>query len=179
MLNAKTKCLSLLQPSGGTSRIDQHKSAAPLLHSNAKSSQTDASKEEKEKVASKIRESLLEWSQTAECSEGSSKEFPPSLTAYERLIVHQWAEEHGYQHRSIGDNHDRRIVVQKAVVPVTRFVDEEVEPLIGGIDNISVDPAQKEDEHAALEDITELKAYFVLTSCGTFSLTLSDISYSI
>ena len=75
---------------------------------------------EKEKAAARLIENLDAWRQTLSSSNqssGCSKELPSSLTAYERLVVHQWAEQHGFQHHSTGENQNRRIIVKQSIVP--------------------------------------------------------------
>lgn len=86
------------------------------------------SKQEKEEIAAKVKSMLTEWAASAECGASCIKEFPSTLTAYERLIVHQWAEEHGYQHRSVGENHKRRIQIYKSAVVIPQQADEEIQP---------------------------------------------------
>lgn len=96
--------------------IGSRKSAEVIkrIHPAASLKETiQPSKQEKEEIAARMRAQLIDWSHSQECVPGATKEFPSSLTAYERLVVHQWAEEHGFQHRSVGENHNRRIQVQK------------------------------------------------------------------
>ena len=76
--------------------------------------------QEKEKAAAKIVEDLNAWRQKLDSSTesgGCSKELPSSLTAYERLVVHQWAEQHGFQHQSTGENQNRKIIVKQSTIP--------------------------------------------------------------
>lgn len=92
------------------------------------------SKEEKEEIAAKVKIMLKEWSTSAECHAGCIKEYPSSLTAYERLVIHQWAEENGFQHRSVGDNNNRRIQIQKSIIAAIpqAIVEEQIpEPSTG------------------------------------------------
>jgi ATP-dependent RNA/DNA helicase IGHMBP2 len=89
-----------------------HKPVAPSKPTQDNSQ----SKQEKEEIATRINAMLKEWSSSAECISGSIKEFPSTMTAYERLVVHQWAEERGFHHQSVGENHNRRIQVKKLIV---------------------------------------------------------------
>jgi len=58
------------------------------------------------------------WSRSLDSSGDCCKEFPSSLTAYERLVVHQWAEQHAFQHCSTGEKPNRKIVVKRIIVDV-------------------------------------------------------------
>lgn len=123
----------------------------PLRPKVANSSDQKPSKEalmstqEKEETAKRIRALLEDWSQSSDCVAGLVKEFPASLTAYERLMVHQWAEERGFHHRSIGENHERRIVVQmKVVEPKKVDLSEEV-----------TSAKQTEEEETTVESLNE------------------------
>lgn len=125
---------------GNRKTVDAAKShkVIPLKDSNL-------SKQEKEEAAAKVKAVLTDWSTSAECVAGCAKEFPSSLTAYERLVIHQWAEEHGFQHRSLGENHNRRIQIQKAVPAVTSQSDKKSQD-----PNDGTNPADE-----AVEAITE------------------------
>ncbi|XP_027712028.1 DNA-binding protein SMUBP-2 isoform X2 [Vombatus ursinus] len=46
-------------------------------------------------------------------------EFPTSLNAHDRMLVHQLAEEHGLKHESIGEGKERYISVHKKGAPTT------------------------------------------------------------
>ena len=74
---------------------------------------------EKEIAAAKIIDDLNTWRQTLDPSSQAgdcSKELPTSLSAYERLVVHQWAEKNGFQHYSTGENQSRRIILKQLIV---------------------------------------------------------------
>ncbi|XP_077177380.1 DNA-binding protein SMUBP-2 isoform X2 [Paroedura picta] len=48
-------------------------------------------------------------------SSATQLDFPPSLNAHDRLLVHQWAEEYGLQHVSTGEGKERYISIYKRV----------------------------------------------------------------
>ena len=127
---------------GKAPRVNKPATVKPKQQSSAPSLNDASKQKEKEDAANKIKAVLQEWSRSADCASGKPKEFPASLTAFERLVVHQWAEQHGFQHRSVGENNDRRIQVQKLV------------PIVSDTTN---DPAGTEssDQAAALEDDME------------------------
>lgn len=118
------------------------------------------STKEKEEAAAKINAELEEWSRSSECAAGVAKEFPASLTAYERLIVHQWAEAHKFQHRSVGENHDRRIVVQKKTAELevatpnvaqsspceTKNEETTVDELVDEVEQVELDGTEKKSK---------------------------------
>ena len=111
------------------------------------------SKEEKEEIASKIIAMLIGWSSSTECSSGCIKEFPSTMTAYERLVIHQWAEEHGFQHKSVGENHNRRIQIQKHIVSAAPHPDvKEISSLSVSEATIFLKNDAGEDD---LSDLTE------------------------
>lgn len=87
------------------------------------------SKQEKEEIAAKVKAMLTEWATSAECGASCIKEFPSTLTAYERLVVHQWAEEYGFQHKSVGENLNRRIQVYKSPVIISQPAGDELQPV--------------------------------------------------
>ena len=66
--------------------------------------------DDKKEIAERIVAVLKKWSQDSSSCE-ATKEFPTTLTAFERSVVHNWAEENGYHHLSIGEKENRRIIV--------------------------------------------------------------------
>lgn len=48
-------------------------------------------------------------------SNATQLDFPSSLNAHDRFLVHQWAEEYGLQHASIGEGKERYISICKTV----------------------------------------------------------------
>jgi hypothetical protein len=69
------------------------------------------SSDDKQQIAARIEAILTKWSQDCSSKE-ATKEFPVTLTSFERSVVHKWAEENGYNHLSIGEQHNRRIIVR-------------------------------------------------------------------
>jgi len=65
----------------------------------------------KKEIAERIVAVLRNWSHDSSSCE-ATKEFPTTLTAFERSVVHNWAEENGYHHLSIGEKENRRIIVK-------------------------------------------------------------------
>lgn len=129
--------------------------APPIKPAVAKSNKpstislADASQaKEKEEAAIRIKAVLESWSKSPECASGESKEFPASLTPYERMVVHQWAEERGFQHRSVGDNRDRRIIVQKTLPKMAEVIPSVPEEVVPS-DPVSV---EAEEDSAVLVD---------------------------
>lgn len=93
--------------------IDVPREKTGKVGSSAKPANVEMSKIDKEQVTSRLTSQLDAWSTSTDCTSGKPKEFPSSLTAFERSIVHEWAEKHGFQHRSVGEKKSRRIIVQK------------------------------------------------------------------
>ena len=83
----------------------------PKAMKSEKLSENKLPSENKKEIADRIIATLTKWSISKECS--LAKEFPATLTAFERSIVHKWAEEKGFNHFSVGENSDRRIIVEK------------------------------------------------------------------
>jgi len=148
------------------------------------SKEASMSNQEKEEIAKRIRTQLEDWSQSADCVAGLVKEFPASLTAYERLMVHQWAEERGFHHRSIGENHERRIVVQmklgepkkaepsEEATPIQQKEEDEtiVETLKEGVDQLELESTEskknkKKKKNRKTEHKTDPEAQTSLPSC--------------
>ena len=96
------------------SPIDVPREKAGKVGSSSKPVNGEMSKEDKEQITKRLTAQLDAWSTSTDCTSGKPKEFPSSLTAFERAIVHEWAEKHGFQHRSVGEKRNRRIIVHKA-----------------------------------------------------------------
>uniref|UniRef100_G1KP53 Immunoglobulin mu DNA binding protein 2 n=1 Tax=Anolis carolinensis TaxID=28377 RepID=G1KP53_ANOCA len=69
---------------------------------------TTAGPEVKERLC-KHKAKILEFLDSSE----SQLEFPPSLNAHDRLLIHQLAEEYGLQHLSLGEGKERYISIRR------------------------------------------------------------------
>ena len=123
---------NVVVPDIGNRKLESIKTCKPAPSASSTKENT-MSEQQKEEATAKINKILDDWSSSADCVAGSIKEFPASLTGFERLVVHKWAEQHGFLHKSKGEKHNRRIEVQKPPQvaeqpPKEMNVVEEVEP---------------------------------------------------
>ena len=149
---------TVIVPEVGNRKMEEAAKARKAVPSVTLPPDSNQSKREKEEAAAKVKAILTEWSASAECGAGCVKEFSSSLTAYERLVVHQWAEEHGFQHRSVGENHNRRIQIQKPVPVAISLTEVKVAESITELSpEISVDNTTKNSTTTTLALTDELE----------------------
>lgn len=91
-----------------------------------------------------------------------SYEFPPSLTSYQRMLVHDICDSRGLSHISLGDNHQRQIIISR------KKTRKEVSATLhtSDISTASVEDLSIDAEAAADISATTSTATFVPFTCG-------------